>query len=207
MRNSIYKAVYDARKPRKATNDLTYREKGVIAAGAGAAGALVSNVFETRMVRRIGDVGRPEKFVRADVSAHAFTAGLGAHVLRAALLNGLLTWCFDQMQIRMRSTLGDSFINAPVALLVTATLATVVALPVDNIKTRLQYAYAEPALNRLNYNNSALQALAKSFAYEGTYTYFAGAYPFFLRMFVYSFATVYISDRMERRARRNSRAK
>ena len=207
MRNTIYKAVYDARKPRKATNDLTYREKGVIAAGAGAVGALVSNVFETRMVRQIGDVGRPERFVRTDLSANAFTAGLGAHILRAALLNGLLTWCFDQMQIRMRSTFGDSFINAPGALLVTATLATVVALPVDNLKTRLQYAYADPALNRLNYGNCAVTAFAKSFQHEGAYTYFAGAYPFFLRMFVYSFATVYISARMEKRARRNSRAK
>lgn len=207
MRNTLYKAMYDAKKPRKATNDLTYREKGVIAAIAGGAGALVSNVFETRMVRRIGDVGRPERFVRADVGASAYTAGLGAHIARAALLNGLLTWSYDQMNIRMRSTFGDAFINAPVALMVTAALATVVVLPVDNLKTRLQYAYAEPSLNRLNYANSSGSAFAKAFEYEGAYTFFAGAYPFYLRMLVYSLATVYISDRLERRARRNSRSK
>jgi len=207
VRNTLYKAVYDARKPRKATNDLTYREKGVIAAGAGAVGALVSNAFETRMVRRIGDVGRPERFVRADVSHGQLSAGLGAHVLRAALLNGLLTWCYDQMNIRMRTTFGDSFINAPGALLVTAALATVVVLPVDNIKTRLQYAYADPALNRLAYGNKGLVAAAKAFQYEGGYTYFAGAYPFYIRMFIYSLSTVYVSNMLERRARRNSRSK
>lgn len=207
MRNTVYKVVYDQRKPRKATNDLTYREKGVIAAFAASLGVLASNFFETRMVRQIGDVGRPEQFVRSDLSRNAFTAGLLPNLVRAAMLNGMLTWCYDQMQIRTRSTFGDSFINAPIALVVTSGFATIVALPVDNLKTRLQYAYSDPALNRLNYNNSTLMAFVKSFTHEGTYTYYAGAYAFFLRMLLYSASTVYISDKLEKRARRKSRSK
>lgn len=207
MRNLAYKAVYDMKKPAKPTNDLTYREKGVIAGGAAALGVLASNFFETRMVRQIGDVGRAAKFVRADLSHNAASAGLGAHLAKAVLLNGLLTWCYDQMQIRCRSTFGEAFINTPIALLVSAALATAVVLPVDNVKTRLQYQFSDAALNRLNYHNSSVAAGAKAMLHEGAYTFFAGAYPFYMRMVVYSFCTVYVSNKLEGRARRNSRAK
>ena len=207
VRNSVYKFIYDRRKPRKMTNDLTYREKGVIAGVAGGLGALASNFFETRMVRQIGDVGRSSKFVRSDLSHNAFNSGLSANILRTVLLNGLLTWCYDQMKIRMRSTFGESFIDAPVALLVTSLLATAVILPVDNIKTRLQYQFTDPSLTRLNYGNNACNAVSKAIYHEGFYTFYAGAYPFFAKLFIYSLSTVYISDIMEKRYKRLNRNK
>jgi len=207
VRNSVYKFIYDQKKPRKVTNDLTYREKGVIAAFAGGLGALASNFFETRMVRQIGDVGRMNKFTHTDLSHNAFRAGLTANILRTIFLNGLLTWSYDQMKIRMRSTFGESFIDTPVALMMTALLATVVVLPFDNIKTRLQYQFADTSLNRLSYNNSSWNAFSKALYHEGAYTFYAGAYAFYAKLFLYSLSTVYVSDIMERRCRRQSRAK
>lgn len=50
-RNLVYKVIYDAKKPKKATNDLTYREKMAISGFAGAVGAVVSNPFEIIKIR------------------------------------------------------------------------------------------------------------------------------------------------------------
>ena len=46
VRNTVYKIFYDISKPEKLTNDLTHREKGFIAAIAGACGTLASHVFD-----------------------------------------------------------------------------------------------------------------------------------------------------------------
>lgn len=199
--------IYDAKKPKKVTNDLTYREKGVIAGFAGGLGVLASNFFESRMVRQIGDVGRDAKFVRSDLSHNAFRAGLTSNLMRTVLLNGLLTWCYDQMKIRMRSTFGESMVDVPVSLMTTSALATAVVLPIDNLKTRLQYQFAESSLNRLNYLNNTGNAAMKALYHEGAYTFYAGAFPYYLKIFFYSLSTVYVSDILERRSRRQSRAK
>ena len=57
-RNLAYYFMYSLLKPEKPTNDLNYREKGVIGAIAGALGALVSNQYECAFVRTVGDLGR-----------------------------------------------------------------------------------------------------------------------------------------------------
>ena len=53
VRNYIYRIIYDKYKPVKAHNDLTIREKSVIAGFAGAVAAVISNPFELAMVRQI----------------------------------------------------------------------------------------------------------------------------------------------------------
>lgn len=97
-RNLVYKVIYDAKKPKKATNDLTYREKMAISGFAGAVGAVVSNPFEIIKIRQISDLGRPANFQHGYGNlGEAFTAlgtekagiwrGLGANILRAVALN------------------------------------------------------------------------------------------------------------------------
>jgi len=51
VRNILYKTIYDTCKPSKPTNDLTTKEKGIIAGLAGGIAAIVSNPFEVVMVR------------------------------------------------------------------------------------------------------------------------------------------------------------
>jgi len=50
-RNLTYKLIYDQVKPVKPTNDLTNREKTVLAAVAGFVGTLVSNPFDVILTR------------------------------------------------------------------------------------------------------------------------------------------------------------
>ena len=62
VRNTVYKIAYDLIKPRKITNDLSAKEKGVLGGLAGIAGAFASNSFECSYVRKVGDLGRTSKF-------------------------------------------------------------------------------------------------------------------------------------------------
>ena len=51
VRNTVYKVIYDKKKPVKLRNDLTHYEKMGISGIAGAFGALASNLFECKYVR------------------------------------------------------------------------------------------------------------------------------------------------------------
>lgn len=55
IRNLTYKLIYDSHKPVKAHNDLTTREKAVIAAFAGALAAFITTPFELVNVRQIAE--------------------------------------------------------------------------------------------------------------------------------------------------------
>ena len=55
VRNTLYTAIYNAYKPVKPYNDLTYREKSLIGAIAGAVGAAVSHPFSVLSIRQILD--------------------------------------------------------------------------------------------------------------------------------------------------------
>lgn len=46
VRNTVYKILYDLLKPKKITNDLNAKEKGVLGGVAGVVGAIASNPFE-----------------------------------------------------------------------------------------------------------------------------------------------------------------
>lgn len=97
-RNLVYKVIYDAKKPKKATNDLTYKEKMAIAGFSGAIGAIVSNPFEIIKVRQISDLGKTAQFKHGHASiAEGISQigaekagvwrGLYANILRAVALN------------------------------------------------------------------------------------------------------------------------
>jgi len=51
-RNLTYKFIYDQVKPVKPTNDLTHREKAVLAGFAGAVGTIVTNPFDVILTRQ-----------------------------------------------------------------------------------------------------------------------------------------------------------
>lgn len=55
MRNTIYSVLYNQFKPAKPYNDLSYREKAVIAGVAGVAGAVISHPFSVISIRQILD--------------------------------------------------------------------------------------------------------------------------------------------------------
>lgn len=186
IRNTIYKALYDLKKPVKIRNDLTHREKGAIAALAGGLATAATHPFETIMVRKIGEVGRAARFHRPNLS-HAVWNGLQMNVLRAAVLNGVIIWPYDVMKERSYITFGDVWINRFFGITAAAAVASLATIPLDAIKTRQCFAYADPSLNRLNYTGAADLAL-KALVHEGRFTFLAGMWPYFARIWVYSAA-------------------
>lgn len=64
IRNILYKNIYDKLKPRKVTNDLTGREKGVISGIAGGVAAFVMTPLELISTRMAADGGLPKNIQR-----------------------------------------------------------------------------------------------------------------------------------------------
>ena len=184
VRNTCYKLMYDKFKPVKLTNDLTYREKGVIASISGGIGTFFSHSYETMSVRKIGDVGRAAQFQRTDLRAN-LSNGLGINVFRAMVLNGIIIWPYEVMKEKLYITFGDIWPNRFMALTVATLVGMGTTIILDNIKTRFMFAHSDPKLNRLNYS-TYYEAFSKAAFHEGLPTFFAGAYPMFLKMFLYS---------------------
>jgi hypothetical protein len=184
IRNTIYKFIYDRKKPVKITNDLTHREKGFIGAIAGGVATAVTHPLETVMVRKIGEVGRSAHFHRANLR-HDLYNGLSFNVLRAMVLNGIIIWPYDVMKERSWIAFGEVWINRFIGVTAAALVGTVATIPIDMIKTRQCFAYSDRGLNRLNYANG-FDVVLKAYLNEGHLTYFAGAWPYFARIWVYS---------------------
>jgi len=184
IRNTTYKLIYDKFKPVKPTNDLTHREKGVIAALAGGLGTACMHPLEIISVRKIGDVGRGAQFQRPNLRHNLFN-GLGINVLRSMVLNGIIIWPYDVMKEKLYITFGDIWPNRFVALFVASWVGVGTTFILDNIKTRFMVAYQEPKLNRLNYTGYS-DAFGKAIIHEGFTTFFAGVHPMFFKMFLYS---------------------
>ena len=86
VRNAVYKMIYDRAKPAKIRNDLAPSQKSLISGFAGALGAVASNGFSAQFIRKVADIGRPERFIRKDIS-YDFFAGLRFNIIRSFLLN------------------------------------------------------------------------------------------------------------------------
>ena len=186
IRNTLYKMIYDIKKPAKLTNDLNYREKGAIGAVAGGIATFFVHPLETVSVRKIGDVGRAAKFHHIDPWKHSFN-GLGMNVLRACILNAIMIWPYEVMKEKMYGTFGDVFTNRVIALFCSASVGLGATFVIDNIRTRLMYTHSNPSLNRLNYR-SATEALWKAYIHEGGWTFMAGMVPMFMKMYIYGAA-------------------
>ena len=106
VRNTIYSAIYNIFKPAKPYNDLSYREKSLIGAFAGAIGAAVSHPFTVISIRQILDTQTKLEW-RRNYSEGVFDAlnelkasgetwnGLKVNILRHVVYNLALTGPYD----------------------------------------------------------------------------------------------------------------
>lgn len=186
IRNTIYKTLYDLKKPVKARNDLNHREKGAIAAVAGGLATAAVHPLETIMVRKIGDLGRAAKFHHTNLQANVYN-GLYANILRAAILNGIIIWPYDQIKERCYITFGDIWPNRFIALAAASVVGMASTIVFDVVRTRQMYAFADKHLNRLNYNHG-LDVVHKAVTHEGLFTFLAGSWPLFMKMYAYGAA-------------------
>jgi len=205
-RNLVYKVIYDRIKPKKPTNDLTNREKAVLSGFAGAIGAIVSNPFEVALIRQQCDGAlAPERRrnyssvfdawgkISAESGSLGAFRGVVPSVLRAIALNVSLSSPYNYYNEAMFNCFGDTEANRPVALFIASIFATAVTLPFDNIKTRLQYAFPDPAMNRLNYEGF-VDCARKIFLHENWTGVYVGFYAYAVRTFLYGLTTIYAMD-------------
>jgi len=205
-RNLVYKVIYDRIKPKKATNDLTNREKAVLASFAGAVGAIVSNPFEVALIRQQTDGAlAPERRrnyagffdaygkIASEHGSLGLFKGVVPSILRAIALNASLSTPYNFYNEAMFNCFGDTDANRPVALFIASIFATAVVLPFDNIKTRMQYAFPDPAMNRLNYEGF-VDCARKIFLFENWTGFYVGFYAYAVRTFLYGVTTIYAMD-------------
>lgn len=216
-RNLVYKVLYDRFKPKKASNDLTSREKAVLGSIAGAAGAIVSNPFEVALIRQQCDGAlAPERrrnytsFLDAygKISAGS-QGGLGLmkgvipSIHRSIALNMSMSVPYNHINEWMFNRFGDTHANRPIALVFGALVAATVALPFDNIKTRLQYTFSDPAKNRLNYTGF-IDCARKVFLHESWTGFYPGYFVYFVRTYLYGITTIYAMDLVTNRWKRKA---
>lgn len=162
VRNTIYTIIYNQVKPIKPYNDLSYREKAVIAGIAGIAGAIVSHPFTVVSIRQALDTQiKPEW--RRGYSQSAFKAvnellasgetwqGLKANVWRHLFYNVSLTGPYDYFKEGFFTRFGEYGWVDPLALLLATAISSAATLPIDNIRTRMIQLHKQAERNRINF--------------------------------------------------------
>ena len=167
VRNTVYKVIYDHFKPVKKHNDLTNREKAVISGFAGSLAAIASNPFELIYTRIIADgafkkeirrnyksVGHAYSKIVAEEGSQALFKGAFSNILRAIAINATLTGTYDYLNEKMWISFGDFGYGPFIATGWAAFWASLVALPLDNIRTRIYKNFpGKNENNRYNYKN------------------------------------------------------
>lgn len=215
-RNLIYKILYDRFKPVKPSNDLTGREKALLGAIAGAVGAIVSNPFEVAMIRqqtdgaltpdrRRGYTGFFDAYgkITSEQGGIAIMKGVGPSILRSIALNISMSGPYNFFNEAMWNCFGDTEANRPIALVFAAIAGTAIALPFDNIKTRLQYSFPDPTHNRINYEGF-IDCARKTFLMESWTGFYVGFYAFAVRSYFYGLTTILAMDVLNDRWKRKT---
>lgn len=217
VRNLTYKIIYDSRKPVKAHNDLSYREKGVIAGIAGGLAALVTYPAELVNLRTVAEGGKPKEWrwnytglsdgINKILATEGGNAGLfrgaSSSVMRAVVLNASLTAPYDYLNERLWITFGDMTFNKYLALVWASFWGTVATLPFDNIRTKIATQNADPAKNRVVYR-SVSESFQRTLQLEGWTGFYIGFNVFWARTFLYAWTTVFLMDKITSNMKRNA---
>lgn len=108
-----------------------------------------------------------------------------------------MLWPYEVLKENCHNTFGDVWVNTPIALIAASFLTTVIALPVDAMKTRLQNVYQNKELNRYAaYERDTGRHITKIIQHEGLSTFYAGFFTYYARTFVFGLSTVYVCDKL-----------
>lgn len=191
-RNNAYKLIYDQMKPHKKNNDLLYIEKGAISGVSSIVGSILSNYSMVKFVRQVGDIGRKPQFHRA-AEPFRWNHGFLPYALRMFLLNTFLIWPYNSANEKLYVLCGDVISNRIFATLFAAGIGTLISVPIDAIRTRIQYMSSNPKLNRMQYKN-LFDCIVQMGKNEGMYTFLAGMKVAYVHMVVYTLSTIYLCD-------------
>lgn len=205
VRNGLYTALYNFFKPSKPYNDLSYREKALIAAVAGTAGAVASHPLTLVSIRQQLDT-QITKDWRRNYSANPLEAvgqlrasgemwqGLKMNIARHLIYNVSLTGPYDYFKEGFYTRFGDYGFVDPLALIFATFITAAVSLPVDNIRTRTCQLFKEPERNKLNFNGF-VEAVSWSIRTEKHWlSLWAGFTTYYPQLFLYAYLTVGITN-------------
>jgi len=205
VRNTLYTFIYNQYKPIKPYNDLSYREKSIIAGIAGAVGAAVSHPFTVLSIRQILD-GQVKAEWRRNYSSSLTEAlselkasgehwnGLKVNIWRHVLFNVSLTGPYDYFKEGFFTRFGEWQFVDPLALSLATFITASVTLPLDNIRTRLVQSFKELDRNRINFT-SISEGISRSIHIEShPFALWAGFYTFYPQLFIYAYLTVEITN-------------
>ena len=133
----------------------------------------------------------------------ALFKGGTATVLRGVAMNASMTGPYDYLRERLWITFGDFGFIDVLPIFYAALWGTVITLPIDNIKTRMQRAFDDPAKNRFNLNFDWFRLTYSCFrdtinqiiSVEGFRAPWVGAYPYYLKMVAVCWMTTWVQNR------------
>lgn len=191
-RNNTYKYLYDKYKPNNSYSDLLYMEKGLISGVSAFVGAIFSNHSMIKYIREVGDLGRNAQFHRSAEKVFMLQ-GFMPYAIRMMLINTCLVWPYNAMNDKLHVLAGDVFANRILSAFFAAGIGTLVTVPIDSIRTRLQYQSANPQINRLQYRGT-IHCVQQIMRNEGLFSFYAGAQAAYLHMVVLTLSTIYFCD-------------
>jgi hypothetical protein len=190
-RNNTYKYLYDKYKPSKTSNDLLYLEKGIMSGMASIVGSFLSNPFMAYYVRKVGDLGRNSKYNRR--LEPVLFKGFIPYAMRMFMINAFLIWPYNSANEKLYVTFGEVFTNRIFAALYAAAIGAAITVPIDNIRTRIQYQSRDVTKNRMTYKG-VLDCANKIFVNEGIFSFYAGMQVSYMQLVVYTLSTIYLCD-------------
>jgi len=160
-----------------------------IGMAAGGIGALVGNPAEICLIRMVSGkygykhVGEALIRISKDESVSTLWRGTSSTVTRAVILNAAQLACYSQAKemLTKYNLMKDGVGCHTVSSLISGFICTLVSIPVDLAKTRLQTMKVDPVTLKPEYS-SAFDVLTKAVKNEGVLSLWKGFWPYFFRL-------------------------
>lgn len=203
-RLGLYKMIFDHRM--KANGQVGFMEKVSISFFAGAAACLVGNPADLALVRFQSDATLPEaerrnykhvfeafgRIVKEEGFMALYT-GLGPTVSRAIAMNVGMLSTFDQAKESLNSIKGtkDQMSTRLQASAIAGIACSVMSLPFDNVKTKLQKM---KAVNGVYPYAGVVDCLGQTIAKQGITGLWIGLPTYYVRVAPHAMVTLTIQD-------------
>lgn len=197
IRNNLYKAIYDAVKPRKTNNDLLMGDKSILSGLSALVGGIATNAYNVKNVLQIGDLGRHEKYQRLSES-YRWNKALTANLIRVVALNAALIIPYNYIKEELWTYFGTHEVASRLmAIGFAAMCGTAFIMPLEHIRCRLQYQSANPSKNRMHYRSGVrgmVDVLRFMIINETPYSFWTGGTACFIQMYLMMLSTFFVCD-------------